>query len=110
MGKFSIVLSFENSVDETVLSCIFLRIRSTRKQNLKYVQKHKDIGSVRAGHWLVHYFGLNEVWFCELPDSASNEHCASTSESDSDVFDRGAFQDRRVVAQRRPSIDSTIGN
>ena len=23
MGKFSIVLSFENSVDETVLSCIF---------------------------------------------------------------------------------------
>ena len=46
------------------------------------------IGSVTISNF------TQRQWFCELPDSASSEPYASTSESDSDYFDYGALMDR----------------
>ena len=47
-------------------------------------EKRIDTGNVGAGDWLVHNLTKHGLWFGELPDSATSELYASTSESGPD--------------------------
>ena len=69
--------------------------RRIRKQDLKYERKaHRHLQCWSRRLTRARCPSKHRLWFCELPDTASSEPYASTSDSDSDDFDYRAFIDR----------------
>ena len=83
--------------------------REWRSINLKHVRKtHRHAQCRSQGLAQAQFRTGPRLWFCELPDSASSEPCAASSEDDSD--DYGALlerHDQRDQVFQLSSSDST---